>query len=142
MARVKIVKKRTKTFDRFEHDRYHRLDRSWRKPRGIDCRVRRRFRGAPRMPKIGYGSNNKTKHLLQNYRKKFVVNNVQELDMLLMNNDKYCAEISATVGGPKRIQILRRATELGVKVTNKKSKKVTKFEKKVKEQKIKTKAQN
>jgi ribosomal protein L32E len=134
MARIKIVKKRTKTFDRFEHDRHDRLDRSWRRPRGIDCRVRRRFRGAPLMPKIGYGSNNRTKHLLPNYRKKFVVNNVQELDLLLMNADKYCAEIAATVGAPKRIQILRRATELGVNVTNKKSKKVTRFEKKAKKQ--------
>ena len=134
MARIKIVKKRTKTFDRFEHDRHARLDRSWRRPRGIDCRVRRRFRGAPRTPKIGYASNNRTKHLLPNYRKKFVVNNVQELDLLLMNTDKYCAEIAATVGAPKRIQILRRATELGVKVTNKKSRKVTNFEKKAKKQ--------
>ena len=135
MARIKIVKKRTKTFDRFECDRHHRLDRSWRRPRGIDCRVRRRYRGVLRTPKVGYGSNNKTKHLLPNYKKKFVVNNVQELDMLLMNNDKYCAEIAATVGAIKRIQILRRADELAVKITNRKSKKITKYEKKAKKQK-------
>ncbi len=45
-----------------------------------------------------------------------------------MNNDKYCAEIAATVGAPKRIQILRRAKELGVVVTNPKSTKITKLE--------------
>jgi large subunit ribosomal protein L32e len=82
------------------------------------------------MPKCGYGSNNLTKHLLPNYFKKFVVNNVDELDLLLMNNEKYCAEIARTVGAPKRIQILRRAKELGVKVTNAKSAKITKLEEK------------
>jgi ribosomal protein L32E len=87
------------------------------------------------MPTIGYGSNSKTKNLLPSYLKKFVVNNVQEVDLLLMNNDKYCAEIASTVGAIKRIQILRRADELGVKITNRKSKKITKYEKKVKKQK-------
>ena len=135
MAKIKIVKKKTGTFDRFESDRHTRLDRSWRRPRGIDCRVRRRYRGVLRTPKIGYGSNNKTKHLLPSYKKKFVVHNVQELDLLLMNNEKYTAEIAATVGAIKRIQILRRADELAVKITNRKSKKITKYEKKAKKQK-------
>lgn len=135
MARVKIVKKHRGTFDRFESDRYKRVERSWRKPRGIDCRVRRRFRGALRAPKIGYGSNNKTRHLLPSYLKKFVVNNVKELDLLLLNNDKYCAEIANTVGAVKRIEIIKRAEELGVKLTNKKSRKITKFEKDSKKQK-------
>ena len=67
--------------------------------------------------------------LIQIY-KKFVVNNVEELDLLLMNNEKYCAEIARTVGAVKRIQILRRAKELGVKVTNAKSAKITKLEEK------------
>jgi large subunit ribosomal protein L32e len=135
MARIKIVKKKTGTFDRFECDRHTRMGRSWRRPRGIDCRVRRRYRGVLRMPTIGYGSNSKTKNLLPSYLKKFVVNNVQEVDLLLMNNDKYCAEIASTVGAIKRIQILRRADELGFKITNRKSKKITKYEKKVKKQK-------
>jgi len=127
-GRIKIVKKKTGTFDRFESDRHIRVGRSWRSPRGIDCRVRRRYRGTLRMPVIGYGSNNRTKHLLPNYKKKFVVNNVKELDMLLMNSDKYCAEIATTVGAAKRIDIIRRADELGVKLTNRKSVKVTRFE--------------
>ena len=52
--------------------------------------------------------------------------------MLLMNNDKYCAEICSSVGAAKRIQIIRRADELGVKLTNRKSVKITRFEKAVK----------
>lgn len=135
MAKVKIVKKKTNLFNRFESDRHIRVGRSWRSPRGIDCRVRRRYRGTLAMPVIGYGSNRKTRFLLPNYKKKFVVNNVQELDLLLMNREKYCAEIASKVGAAKRIDIIRRAEELGVKLTNKKSVKITKYEKRIKKQK-------
>ncbi len=38
---------------------------SWRRQRGIDSRVRRKFKGCGViMPNIGYGSNKKTRHLL------------------------------------------------------------------------------
>lgn len=56
---VTIVKKRTKHFKRHQSDRYHSVKEAWRKPKGIDNRVRRRFKGQTPMPKIGYGSNKK-----------------------------------------------------------------------------------
>lgn len=39
---IPIVKKRTKAFKRHQSDRYHGVKESWRKPKGIDNRVRRR----------------------------------------------------------------------------------------------------
>ena len=132
VKKLKIVKKKKTTFDRFESDRYYRLDRSWRRPHGIDCRVRRRYRGVLRCPKIGYGSNKKTRNLLQNYKLKYVVNNLKELECLLMNNEKYCVEIGSTVGAALRMDILKRAKELNLSVTNQKSKKVEKLEQKQK----------
>ena len=38
------------------------------------------------MPNIGYGSDKKTRHYLPNGFKKFVVNNVKELELLMMHN--------------------------------------------------------
>lgn len=90
----------------------------WRKPKGIDNRVRRRFKGQYLMPSIGYGSNQRTRHLLPTGFKKFLVHNVRELDVLLMQNRVYCAEIAHGVSSKKRKEIVERAKQLSVRVTN------------------------
>ncbi|TRM66377.1 ribosomal protein L32e [Schizophyllum amplum] len=118
VASIPIVKKRTKPFKRHQSDRYHGVKESWRKPKGIDNRVRRRFKGQTPMPKIGYGSNKKTRHVLPNGLKKFLVSNIREMDLLLMHNKSYSAEIAHNVSSRNRTAILERAKVLGVKVTN------------------------
>jgi hypothetical protein len=40
-----------------------------------------------------YGSDRLTRNLLPNGFYKFVVSNVEDLDLLLMHNRKYCAEV-------------------------------------------------
>ena len=49
------------------------------------------------MPKIGYGSDKKTRYHLPNGLKKFIVRNMKDLDVLLMNNRTFCAEIAHNV---------------------------------------------
>ena len=70
------------------------------------------------MPSIGYGSNKKTRHLMPNGYKKFVVNNPGEVDLLLMHNTTFAAEIAHNVSARKRVEIIEKARILGVKVTN------------------------
>ncbi|CAK5109109.1 unnamed protein product [Meloidogyne enterolobii] len=75
--KVKIVKKRTRRFTRHESDRYIRVKPNWRKPKGIDNRVRRRFKGQRKMPKIGYRNARVTRHMLPSGFRKVLIHNVK-----------------------------------------------------------------
>ena len=77
LVKTKCVKKRTKRFIRHQSDRYVKVSDHWRKPKGIDNRVRRRFKGVFLMPSIGYGSATKTRHVCPDGFKKFLVHNLK-----------------------------------------------------------------
>jgi len=113
-----IVKKRTKTFKRFHSDMFKTVKEAWRKPRGIDNRQRRGFRGNAPMPNIGYGSAKATRHMLPSGFRKVTINNVAELEMLMMTNRFNAAEVAHSVSARKRIAIIKRAKELDVKIIN------------------------
>jgi large subunit ribosomal protein L32e len=56
LVKQKIVKKRTKAFARHQSNQFIRIENSsWRKQKGIDSRVRRRFKGTIPQPKVGFG---------------------------------------------------------------------------------------
>lgn len=118
MAAPKIVKKYTGKFKRHHSDRYHRVSENWRKQKGIDSCVRRRFRGTILQPNIGYGSDKRTKYMNPAGFKVYLVKNVSDLDALLMHNKTYAAEIAHNVSSKNRVEIVTKAKALGVKVTN------------------------
>merc|ERR1711972_402150 len=120
LKKVTIVKKHTAPFKRHQWNRHSKLSHvvTWRKPKGIDSRVRRRFKGTLRMVNIGYGNNKETRHVLPNGFKKYQVSTVKDLDVLLMQNRKYAVEIASGVGARKRAAIVERAAQMNIKVLN------------------------
>lgn len=125
-----------------------RVGASWRKPKGIDNCVRRRFKGQMAMPSIGFGSNKKTRHMMPSGHKAFLVHNTKDVELLLMHNRTFAAEyvlrpserpsrfvyffsltkfyrIGHAVSSRKRVEIVEKAKALGVKVTNAKGRVTT-----------------
>merc|ERR1712183_1216625 len=103
------VRKKTTKFKRYHSWRYKRVPESWRKPHGIDSFFRRRFRGYPDHVNIGYGTDKKTRHILPNGFKKFLIRKVSDLELLLMNNRSFCGEMAANLSVRKKSAIVRRA---------------------------------
>ncbi|XP_066951728.1 large ribosomal subunit protein eL32 isoform X2 [Macrobrachium rosenbergii] len=118
LKKPKILKKRVKKFKRHQSDRYVKIKPNWRKPKGIDNRVRRRFSGQNLMPSIGYGSDRRTKHMLPTGFKKVLVHNVRDLEVLMMQNRTFCAEVAHGVSSRKRKEIVERANQLSIRLTN------------------------
>ena len=95
LRKIRKVKKRTKKFTRHEYEDYQgKLSPSWRRPRGIDSRVRRQFRGNKPLVRVGYGTKRSHRHVLPNGFKKFVIHNDADLECLLMNNRVFCGEFA------------------------------------------------
>lgn len=116
-----LVPKQRKTkhkFNRFQSDRFKRVKKSWRKPKGIDNRVRKKYSGAIKMPNKGYGTDKLAKHMVHGGFRLVQVRNVDDLLPLVSNNKFYCAEVEHSVGAKKRIEIFYKAMEYGIFVTN------------------------
>ncbi|KAI7987173.1 60S ribosomal protein L32-1 [Camellia lanceoleosa] len=88
-------------------------------PRVLIPGVRRKFKGCVLMPNISYGSDKKTRHYPPNGFKKFLVHNVKELEILMMHNRTYYAEIAHNVLTQKRKEIVEHVVQLYIVATNK-----------------------
>merc|ERR1711982_48542 len=94
-----------------------KVKRNWRKPKGIDNRVRRKFKGMYKMPNIGYGRSSVTRHMMPSGFKKVLIHNVKELEGLMMTNKTSCAELARGVSAKNRKTLIERAAQLAIRVT-------------------------
>ena len=105
-ARKKVSATRPK-FVRQESWRYIRLAENWRKPKGIDNKMRKQVSGVPPLVKVGYRGPNKDR----------LIQKVRDVEKLDPKTD--AARIGHSVGRRKRIDIVNKADALGIKVLNK-----------------------
>jgi len=103
-------------FVRPESWRYVRLHPEWRKPKGLDNKVRKSIKGWPRRVKVGYRGPAKARGYHPSGHVDVLVHNPAQLEDLIPAKD--AVRIGAHVGSRKRAEILKRATELGLRVLN------------------------
>lgn len=92
-----------------------RLKTGWRRPRGIDNKLREKKKGYGYMPVIGYRGKKSSRNL-RNGLAFGVAHNMKELEAF---KDK-SVFIGKSVGRKKRIILIKKAKELNIKVFNEK----------------------
>ncbi len=112
------IKHRKPRFLRQEWWRYPKFknDPKWRRPKGIDSKMRLKKKGKPRSPSIGWSSPRLVRGLHPSGYEEILVYNVRDVEAV--DPERQAIRIGRTVGRRKRMLILLRAKELGIKVLN------------------------
>ncbi len=116
LAVRKRVKSKKPDFKRQESWRYKRVEKSWRRPRGLDSKMRKRVKGWPKSVAIGYRGPKEARGLHPSGYVEVLVRNVDDVGGV--NPETQAVRIARTVGGRKRVEILARAEEMGIRVLN------------------------
>jgi len=122
IGKEKLLTKKTSSghkkpkFRRQESWRYKRVTDKWRRPHGIDSKMRKKIKGWPASPTTGYRSPKKIRGI---HPSGFVETRVVTIDDLIgIDPELQAIRIAHTVGGRKRVEILTRAEEKGIHVLN------------------------
>jgi large subunit ribosomal protein L32e len=103
-------------FKRQESWRYKRVKENWRRPRGIDSKMRKKVKGWPRSPEAGYRSPKEIRGLHPSGYEEIRVQRVDDLDEI--DPQRQAIRVARTVGAKKRVEILARAEEMGIHILN------------------------
>lgn len=112
----KLKKAKKPTFIRQDAHKKKKLEQKWIRPRGHHNKIRWRLKGYRTIPQVGFGSPDEFRGLHKSGLKKTIVNNPAQLKLL--NSKLEGAVIGATVGARKRVEIIKKAAELNIKVLN------------------------
>jgi len=112
----KRVKESKPNFVRQESWKYIRLKENWRRPHGLDNKVRKRFKGWPPRVSAGYRGPKVARALHPSGFEEVSVHNEEDLNQI--DPKTQAARIAHTVGKKKRATILTEARKKKIKVLN------------------------
>src|SRR3990170_6151782 len=112
----KRAKQKKPEFLRSESWRYTKLSESWRRPRGLDHKMRRKIKGWPPMVSTGYKGPKAARGLHPSGLREVLVHNVKEVAEV--DPKVQAARIAHTVGKKKRALILAEAKKKKLLILN------------------------
>jgi large subunit ribosomal protein L32e len=110
------VKKSKPAFMRPESWRNIRLKESWRRPRGLDHKMRRKIKGWPPTVNVGYRGPKVARGLHPSGHEEVLISNVVELGKI--DSKTQAVRIAHTVGKRKRVKIIAEARKKKIAILN------------------------
>ncbi len=123
------LKKKRPEFARQECWRYKRVKRNWRRPKGLDSKMRKNIKGWPATVKVGYRGPKAVRGLHPSGNREVSVHNVNEVGDV--DPETQAIRIAHTVGRRKRGKIIAEARKRNIEVLN-----FRELEKTVKEEEV------
>lgn len=118
--RALVLRRRLKSkkprFRRQESWRYKRVSEVWRKPDGIDSKMRKKKKGWPKSVEVGYRGPKAARGLHPSGYAEVLIRTVDDVEKV--DPKTQAIRIAHAVGARKRIEITARAGEIGVHVLN------------------------
>jgi len=110
------IKKRTPHFLRDEGFRYKRIPKNWRRPTGYTSKLRINLKYRPSKVRVGFRAPKMVRGLHASGFEEVMIHTVKELETI--DPKKQAVRIGGTVGTKKRLDIVKRADELDIRVLN------------------------
>jgi large subunit ribosomal protein L32e len=117
LLREKINRKRP-LFRQQESWRYKRLKNRWKKPFGVDNKMRKKVKGWPKYVEVGYRGPKMTRGLHPSGYEEVLIRTLDDVDDI--NSKTKAIRIYHTVGNRKRVEILEKTRERKIQVLNSK----------------------
>ena len=109
----KKMKLKKPVFIRQNYEKRKRLHHKvWRKPKGLHSKMRHHIRGRRSSPSVGYKSPVEARCLHPSGLKQVVVHNLKEIP----SSKEYGIIIAGNVGKRKKVDIIKKAIESGIKI--------------------------
>ncbi len=116
LALRRRLKSKKPRFRRQESWRYKRVSEVWRKPDGVDSKMRKKKKGWPRSVEVGYRGPKVARGLHPSGYVEALIRTVDDVEKV--DPKTQAIRIAHAVGARKRIEITARAQEKGIRVLN------------------------
>jgi large subunit ribosomal protein L32e len=112
----KQIKSKKPGFIRQDAHKKERLKKKWRKPRGLQSKIRLGVAGKARAVSQGYRSPKKVRGLHKSGLQQSLIRTISDLDSLSPKVN--CLIISTTLGNKKKIEVMKQAKQKGFEIAN------------------------
>ena len=112
----KAIKNKKPDFVRQDANKKKGLRRGWRKPKGLHSKLGAKLKGRPKSVSQGYRSPKKVRGMHKSGLRPNLIKSLKGLDALDPKKD--CIIVSSSLGDKKKIFILKKAIDRGIKILN------------------------